>query len=514
MSTSPLKLVVSKARAVVARNKLRAPAVSARKAEGDMAGGDLASGGLKKPAQAKPKFRQRKQVFSPLPTHVVKELFRKLPIEVEAVLLAGPTSVETLEGKMSGEKGDWLVTGVAGEQYIVQRAIFADTFEPADSAAKELWSLTYPVEAPAQKADDDPELGTPPAAATPAPPPPPPVAGPPHKEFRGIPVVVDRPRGHVMTGTDSAGQPWRRVYHVDYGYVPGTKGGDGEGLDVFIGGDESAAEAHWILQRKADGSFDEYKCILGCPDPKSARAIYEMHVPKRFFGSMCSMPVEFMKALLGIEPVELTKVLEGVRAIVKSSIHEALFSVTLTKAEFDARIAKPFGGFADFGACVASMREQGHDEEGAHRICGSLQADTEKHERTVKLAKADPMVPAVPAQSGAAELRYVLGIVLEPEVVDAQGDVYSADEIRRSAWEYMEHFRNVGLMHKGLVNGKVRLVESYVAPADMRLEGSVIRKGTWMLGLHVADDELWDQVKSGALTGLSIGGFARRTPAS
>ncbi len=109
-------------------------------------------------------------------------------------------------------------------------------------------------------------------------------------------------------------------------------------------------------------------------------------------------------------------------------------------------------------------------------------------------------------------MSYVLGIVLEPEVVDAQGDVYSADEIRRSAWEYMTNFRNVGLMHKGLINGKVRLVESYIAPADVRLEGSVIRKGTWMMGLHVTDDEIWGQIKSGALTGLSIGGFARRTP--
>lgn len=476
---APLSLAISKARATVARNKLRAQKCAC---EAQPEGG---------------RFAQREAT-------VEKELFRKLPIEVNAILLSGPTTVDTLEGKMSGEKGDWLVTGVAGEQYIVQRAIFVDTFEPVDSAAKELWDRTYSAEEPAAKAEGDMAAGDLAAGGAKAP------EQANGRNFRGIPVAVDRPRGHVMTGTDAQGRPWRRVYHVDYGYVPGTKGGDGEGLDVFLGGDESATDAHWILQRKADGTFDEYKVMLGFPDAKSAKLMYEMHVPKRYFGSMCSMPVEFMKALLGIDPVDqIGKALDGVRAIMESTLGEP--------------VGKPFFGFPDFGACVAAMREQGHDEESARRICGSLQSDAEKdvmgavnvafdrHMRSVKLVKADPMRPTLPAQDG-GEMRYVLGIVLEPEVVDAQGDVYSADEIRRSAWEYMTNFRNVGLMHKGLVNGKVRLVESYVAPADMRLEGSVIRKGTWLLGLNVADDELWGQVKNGALTGLSIGGFARRTP--
>ena len=34
--------------------------------------------------------------------------------------------------------------------------------------------------------------------------------------------------------------------------------------------------------------------------------------------------------------------------------------------------------------------------------------------------------------------RFVLGIVLEPEVVDAQGDIYSAEEIRAAAHRFME----------------------------------------------------------------------------
>lgn len=371
---------------------------------------------------------------------------------------------------------------------------------------------------PLKKTDPAPTPAAAPANA--APEPADEVPNPTQRDFRGIPVVVDRPRGFVQRGMGADGKEWRRVYHVDYGHVPGTKGGDGDGLDVFIGGDEEATDAHWILQRKADGTFDEYKVMLGFQDAKAAKLMYEQHIPKKFFGSMCSMSIEMMKALLGVEPVDnVSKVLDGLRAIVKSVQADMLLR-TVSKEQWvdflGTAVGKPFAGFPDFEACVSAMRADGKSEESARAICGSLQADTEKVcaacaaakkpddtiEKEVRLAKAELQ----------GEMRYALGIVLEPDVVDAQGDVYSADEIRKSAWSYMVHFRNVGLMHKGLVNGKVNLVESYIAPVDMRIEGSLIKAGTWMMGLYVADDELWGKLKKGELGGLSIGGFATRTP--
>jgi len=45
------------------------------------------------------------------------------------------------------------------------------------------------------------------------------------------------------------------------------------------------------------------------------------------------------------------------------------------------------------------------------------------------------------------EERYVLGIVLEPETVDAQDDIYSAAEVRDAAHQFMQEYRNLGLMH-------------------------------------------------------------------
>jgi site-specific DNA-adenine methylase len=108
--------------------------------------------------------------------------------------------------------------------------------------------------------------------------------------------------------------------------------------------------------------------------------------------------------------------------------------------------------------------------------------------------------------------RFVLGIVLEPEVVDAQGDIYSADEIRQAAHRFMEEFGGLGLMHRLAVNDQVKVLESYVAPVDFEIGGVPVKKGTWLLGVRVLSDELWEQVRDGKLTGFSIGGSARRVP--
>jgi hypothetical protein len=48
----------------------------------------------------------------------------------------------------------------------------------------------------------------------------------------------------------------------------------------------------------------------------------------------------------------------------------------------------------------------------------------------------------------------------------------------------MEEYRNIGLMHRGLVNGRVKILESYLAPTSFGLEGAQVRKGTWLLAVR------------------------------
>lgn len=95
---------------------------------------------------------------------------------------------------------------------------------------------------------------------------------------------------------------------------------------------------------------------------------------------------------------------------------------------------------------------------------------------------------------------------------DAQHDIYDEQTIRKTAHDFMANYQEIGLQHEGSVDDRVKILESYIAPCDFEMNGQTIKKGTWMLGARVVDDALWQDVKSGALTGWSIGGSAIRTP--
>jgi len=58
--------------------------------------------------------------------------YRKKPVVIDAVRLTARIEVETLEGTMTGEPGDWLITGVEGEQYPCKDSVFRATYEAMD----------------------------------------------------------------------------------------------------------------------------------------------------------------------------------------------------------------------------------------------------------------------------------------------------------------------------------------------------------------------------------------------
>lgn len=113
-----------------------------------------------------------------------------------------------------------------------------------------------------------------------------------------------------------------------------------------------------------------------------------------------------------------------------------------------------------------------------------------------------------------AERRLVSGIVLQPEVVDAQGDIVGEAVIEAAAHQFLADYNagtTLGHMHKNF-DRRLELVESYVAPVDMPINGTTVKKGTWMITSRVVDDATWDQVKKGEIKGFSIGGVAKARP--
>lgn len=58
--------------------------------------------------------------------------YRKKPVVIEAIQITRKMTVETLEGVMQGNPGDWLITGVKGEQYFCRNDIFQETYEKVE----------------------------------------------------------------------------------------------------------------------------------------------------------------------------------------------------------------------------------------------------------------------------------------------------------------------------------------------------------------------------------------------
>lgn len=110
------------------------------------------------------------------------------------------------------------------------------------------------------------------------------------------------------------------------------------------------------------------------------------------------------------------------------------------------------------------------------------------------------------------EEQTVSGIVLQPEVVDAQGDIMSADVIKQAAYAFLMNFNKstkLGLQHAKFPKGKLALVESYIAPNGIVLGAKTVKQGAWIMTVKVLDADVWKKVKDGKITGFSIGGRAR-----
>lgn len=108
--------------------------------------------------------------------------------------------------------------------------------------------------------------------------------------------------------------------------------------------------------------------------------------------------------------------------------------------------------------------------------------------------------------------RIVYGIVAEPDVKDSQGDQQTAEDIEKAAYWFMEKAQGITVKtdeNHDDDDFSANLLENYLAPVDMAIEGEVIKKGSWVQALRL-DEDSWQKVESGELTGFSMAGTAIR----
>jgi len=107
--------------------------------------------------------------------------------------------------------------------------------------------------------------------------------------------------------------------------------------------------------------------------------------------------------------------------------------------------------------------------------------------------------------------RKITGVVLRPNVFDAQQTTISENVIREAAHKFLSGYNKkntMGLQHEEF-DQPIELCESVIAPVDMIIGNSTITKGTWYIVSKINDKKLWEKIKKRELTGYSIGGKAK-----
>jgi hypothetical protein len=81
--------------------------------------------------------------------------YRKKPVTIEAYRTDVEMDIPTLEGTMHASVGDYIITGVRGEQYPCKPDIFLETYEPAQDGDSVVSGFQWHL-----MADEAPEYGT------------------------------------------------------------------------------------------------------------------------------------------------------------------------------------------------------------------------------------------------------------------------------------------------------------------------------------------------------------------
>lgn len=147
--------------------------------------------------------------------------------------------------------------------------------------------------------------------------------------FQNIPISVENRRGSVRSGTDKDGSEWRTKMRHPYGYIPGTKGADGDALDVFVGPHEHASHAYVVHSMRPDtGKFDEDKVMLGFRDKQHARDVFHQHYDDpKFYGGLHAIPMWQFREKAFIRKHTTRKLVASMRESMKRDIlgnHQAI----------------------------------------------------------------------------------------------------------------------------------------------------------------------------------------------
>ena len=105
-------------------------------------------------------------------------------------------------------------------------------------------------------------------------------------------------------------------------------------------------------------------------------------------------------------------------------------------------------------------------------------------------------------KTGEPEQRMVWAEVYAPNRPDSDGEYMTAETIKKMAYDFVRQGKTkmVDINHGNETTPGVEIVESFIA----RKGDPDFIPGSWVVGVHIPSDEIWDMVKKGEINGFSV----------
>lgn len=134
-------------------------------------------------------------------------------------------------------------------------------------------------------------------------------------------------------------------------------------------------------------------------------------------------------------------------------------------------------------------------------ICKCRDADTKKGNTEINfnIKKSDELK------------KKIYGIVYTPNKEDSQGDYATAETIEKASDSFMIQLNGTNKIdteHNLIIEPGLNIVENWIVRKGDELFPT--ETGAWAIGVKVKDDEIWNKIQKGELTGFSMYGEAVR----
>lgn len=115
-----------------------------------------------------------------------------------------------------------------------------------------------------------------------------------------------------------------------------------------------------------------------------------------------------------------------------------------------------------------------------------------------------------PVKKSDEKKRIVWAEVYAPDRPDADGEFMRAETIEKMAYEFMREMKldAVDSQHDQVNKEGCCVVESFIA----RKGDPDFIEGAWVVGMHVNNDDLWEQIEKGEIAGFSMEAMVIKEP--